>query len=291
MPYFFCFLIALAASSFSLQAQEAKSEVLYFQDDIRYLYEVELLQRALTLTADEYGVAEAKAKHYPTHLRGLFALTRGRIQVAFLATSEAYEVDYLPIRIPVLQGMLGYRVLLTTQDRLEKVDQLKTLKDLQNKAIAGFGLHWEGTRVLRQNHLLMVESSHYAHLFENLSTGKVDYIPRSLNEVFNEIAEQKRHGNEFFLSSKAAFFHPHYRYMFVARYNYKLAERLEKGLTMALEDGSFKAIFDKHFGHVKSYLAEHPHHVIQLENPLLPENMPHVYKEWWLPESLSQKVY
>lgn len=288
MRYFIGGLLTLVLSS--AQAQTSTQEVLYFQDDVRYLYEVELLQRALLLTEQEYGPAEAKPLYHPTHLRGLFSLTRGKIHVAFLATSTQYETDYLPVRVPILQGMLGYRVLLTTPAKLAKINQLKQLKDLQTQAIAGFGLHWEGARVLRENHLLMLESSQYAQLFSNLASGKVDYIPRSLNEVFNEIDDQQRRGLQLSLSSKVAFFHPHIRYMFVARYNHKLAERLEKGLHKALEDGSFKAIFDKHFGHVKPYLEQHSHHVIQLENPTFPANLPEVQSSWWLPSTEANTV-
>ncbi len=282
--YVFEHALALAAESVS------PTPITYFQQDHRYSYEIELLERALALTDEEYGPAVATPKTYSTHLRGIFALTRGKIDVVFLGTSIRYEEDFLPVRIPVLQGLLGYRLLLTTRDKLSKIDTLNTLAQLQKDVIAGFGLHWEDARILRHNQLLMVESSHYTTIFKSLYSGTVDYVPRGLNEVFNELEEQKKYSSDIALSKDAAIFYPHLRYFFVAKYNHALAERLQKGLVMALEDGSFKSIFDKHFGHLKSYLETHQHQVIALENPYLPLELPLVQVDWWLPESQMNQV-
>lgn len=267
--------------------------VYFFQADLRYKYEVELLNRVLELTQDEYGVVKAVAKRYPTKLRGVFALTRGQVDIAFLGTSQRYESDYLPVKVPILQGMLGYRLLLTTNKQVDKVAQLNSLRSLQTKAVAGFGLHWEDARILRHNEVLTIENSRYDAVMESLYRGDVDYIPRGLNEVFNELEkESEEHQSAGLqLATNVALFYPHLRYFFVARYNQELAERLEKGLNKALADGSFQAIFNKHFSHAKAYLKQMDHQVIRLENPYMPNKLPDVRTDWWLPSKHKNKVY
>lgn len=276
--------------SLGLSASEKVEPVYYFQADLRYEYEVELLQLALDLTQKEYGAAKATPKIYPTHLRGIFAMTRGQIDVAFLGTSTRYEEDYLPIRVPILQGMLGYRVLLTTEARKDKIDALRTLEDLQENAVAAFGVHWEDARILRHNQLLTSEHASYEEIFRSLHRGETDYIPRGINEVFRELKAQQKLSKNIVLSEKAVLFYPHLRYFFVTRYNRKLAERLEKGLQLALENGSFKALFDKHYRHIKPALEGFRPHIIRIENPYQPQLHPMVRTDWWLPDSQATRV-
>ena len=277
--YLFLFLIG----AFHLTAQAEPLSVAYFQGDERYKYEVELLQHVLDITADKYGPANAVNTSLSTYQVGIKALQTGSVQVAFLATDRRNEFNFQPIRVPLLQGMLGYRLLLIHKDNQPKFDAIKTIDDLKDQTVAGFGLHWEDLRILYHNRLPVIANSNYQELFTMLSNQQVDYLPRGLNEVYNELEFQHGLYPNIELAPHIAIYYPYVRYFFVNKNNTILAQRLTDGLAKAKADGSFKAIFDKHFASVINKSQSSQRHLIELSNPFLPDSVPEIEKSWWMP--------
>ncbi|MBW8190165.1 transporter substrate-binding domain-containing protein [Neiella marina] len=268
----------------------AQSQIVYFQSHERFNYDIELLQHLLNITANDYGPSQASPLNDQlTEQQGLRALTRGAVDIAFLPTSKRREANYQAIKQPLLQGMLGYRLLLTTESSDSKFKTITDLKQLREKAIAGFGLHWEDLRILYRNRLPVMTSPQYQELFSMLSSGQIDYLPRGLNEIQLELVEQSKIHDQLKINQDIALFYVFPRYFFVNRSNTELAERLLAGFALALEDGSFKALFDKHFGQIASQIASHPRALIKLNNPFLPEQIPPMQTDWWLsPHAVNQ---
>lgn len=277
----FIFLALLYAVS--MTAYSTTLPITYFQGDERYQYETELLQHVLDLTAEEFGAAAATSHQYKTYIQGLRGLAKGEVDIAFLSTSQRHESNFLAVKVPLLQGMLGYRLFLINKRDKDKFKQIDSLVELKNSAVAGFGLHWEDLRVLYHNRLPVIANASYKELFYLLANSQVDYLPRGLNEIYNELEVlEKKHPN-FILSNDLALYYPFVRYYFVHKENYLLAQRLQKGLAKAKADGSFKALFMKHFGHVVKRSKNAPHKVIHLANPFLPKELPKLETSWWLP--------
>lgn len=269
----------------SLSVSMAKPEsITYFQSDYRYQYDIELLQLALDLTASEYGYVNTRGLNFKTYIEGLRALGTGDVDVAFLATSRRYEANYLPVRVPILQGMLGYRLLLIHNNNQELFSQIQTLDNLKNRAVAGLGLYWEDLRILYANRLPVVANADYPGLFNLLISGQVDYLPRGLNEVYTEIEKIRGEHPQIMLNEEIAIYYPFVRYYFVHPDNHQLAQRIEKGLAKAKANGQFRALFDKHYLGVIRRANLKEHRVIYLENPFLPESLPKIESDWWLPK-------
>ena len=137
---------------------------------------------------------------------------------------------------------------------------------------AGQGADWPDTRILRANGLVVDESAHYSDLFRKLAAQRIDYFPRSVQEIWGELATH--HEGDFVVEPHLALHYPTAMYFFVNKDESSLAEDIERGLRKALQDGSFDALFQRHFGAVleKSGLAERE--VLELHNPLLPPLTP-----------------
>ena len=276
----FLIIVLCSANAFSNPL-----EIGYFQTDLRYNYRIALLKLALEKTSDEFGPFVLKPDEKEmTQARGLAYLQkRGKkIDVAFLPTSKERENLFLPVRIPMLRGILGYRVSLIRKDSLESFSKIETLDQLRTKFTAGFGTHWGDMKILEHNNLKIDATVRYENLFKKLDKKRFDYFPRGINEAWREI---EKFGSKFpnlTVDPYIALYYPYPVYFFVNKANTKLAERIERGLTMALNDGSFKTLFLTHHQNILSRVDFKNRKLFTLENPTLPPDTPVPDTSWWL---------
>src|SRR5690606_39187704 len=158
--------------------------------DIRDQYYVELLQLALDKTRDTYGdfVLEP-APFIMLQGRAIRSLAENRyLDVLWTMTAPEREQELLPVRIPLVRGLLGYRALIIRKqdaDRFAALRQLDVLSSL--RAVQGHD--WPDTLNLRANGLPVTSSSYHPTMFDMLRLGRVDYFPRGINEAWSELAQ------------------------------------------------------------------------------------------------------
>lgn len=283
-PASLCFLILIYSSG--LYAESYPASLKYFQTDIRYEYRYKLLKLALQKTESSDGPLFLKALPYKvTQKRGLAYLKDGGIDIVSLATSKKREQDFLPVRIPILKGILGYRVFLIHRKDTRQLKQIKSLKDLTDNFIAGFGVHWADYKILQANNIPVETSALYENLFTMLIAGRFDYFPRGINEAWNEIEKYSSEYPFLTVEDNIAFYYPYPTYFFVNKNNTKLAHRIERGLNLALADGTFKTLFlDDHQDMInRANLEERL--MFRLKNPGLPTSTPEIDTSWWLKKS------
>ncbi|NMH67047.1 transporter substrate-binding domain-containing protein [Shewanella salipaludis] len=281
------------------QPQPAQ-QIRYFQTDLRYQYRIELLELALRKsqaaeiaapeTIDtETTATESAANGLPlqplttavTQSRGIAMLEQGEVDVAFLPTSRELEQRLLAVRIPIMQGLLGYRVLLIHSRNQAKFAKLETLEQLQRRFVAGFGADWTDLAILTHNRLQVQRVTQYQNLFPMLNAGRFDYVPRGINEVWDEMAVMGPQYPGLLVDSQLALHYDYPIYFFVNKANRQLANRIEKGLRLALADGSFKRLFLSYHGQLVTRLRNR--RVFELTNPTLPADMPAIDTSWWQP--------
>lgn len=206
-------------------------------------------------------------------------MSTGNVDVTWLTSTKRNIATFLPIELPLMQGMLGYRPILTTINRQYKFKQIKTLTELKRDTVTAFGLYWDSLQIITTNGIPNRTSADYQELFDMVAEESVDYMPRGLNELYSELEVQNQKYSNLVASEDLAIYIPMATYFYVSVNNTALAKRLEKGLTIALEDGSFKRIFDKHFGYAIEKAKKMSPRVITLYNPLLPKEMPPIKTE------------
>ena len=202
------------------------------------------------------------------------------IDITWTPTNPQLEEDFLPIRIPLFKGILGYRVFLIRKQDREKFAGIQTLDELKQLR-AGMGIDWTDTRILQQNGLNVVTGSSYEGLFEMLINERFDYFPRGIYEAHPEYEGRKKKFPDLFVEETILLHYPYPCYSFVNINNVRLADRVERGLNMMIEDGSFDELFfDYHQEMIeKSNLKDR--RLFKIENPLLPATAPLDRRELW----------
>lgn len=230
-------------------------------------YILELLTEALARTRgpepDQWRWVETRMNQDRA-----FAMLRSgqQLDIYWSMTSTAREQGVIPVRMPLMKGLLGSRLLIIRKDALDKFNRVKTLDDLKTISI-GQGLDWPDAAIKTAAGLHVVTSSSYETLFRMLKAGRFDGISLGANEIDDELAKQ--HDPDLTIERNIAIAYPAPVFFFVTPNKPALAERIEKGLRMMKEDGSFNAIFDKRWS--KSLIANNMRNrlVFHLPNPLL----------------------
>jgi ABC-type amino acid transport substrate-binding protein len=257
-------------------------KIKYFQTGLRYEYRVQLLKLALDKASGPEDTYQLQA--YPTSVtqaRGLALLAANEIDVVFLATNKAREEKYLPIRIPILRGILGYRVFLIHKDSKERFARIKSFEQLRDRYRAGFGSHWADYQILETNGIHLIGVASDENLFKMLIKKRFDYFPRGINEAWDEVQSKGKEYPALMVEENLAFYYPFPVYFFVNKANHKLANIIEHGLEIALKDGSFKELFLKHHAAVLDRVKFEKRLLFTLKNPTLPDNFQGVDTSWW----------
>ncbi len=263
------------------QAQAAETPLRYFPVGPIYEYRWKLLELALARAG---GTGET-VKLAPftediTQNRGMQLLQSGTIDVIALGTNAEREAHMLPIRIDILRGIVGYRLLViraADQARMARMNEQAVRKELT------FGLNsqWADLPIMRANGLVVETSSSYENLFGMLVAGRFDAFPRGLNEARRELDERKQSYPQLAVEQGKALFFPYPVYFWVRKENVALARRIEQGLQAALADGSFRKLFESYHAAEIDMLAKGKRQVIRLDNPVLPPGTPEVDTRWW----------
>ena len=203
-----------------------------------------------------------------------------RVDVMWLASNQEAEDTLLPIRFPLLKGLLGYRLNIINPLNQGTFKAVKNVADLQ-KLKFGQGSGWPDVEILRANNLQVITTSKYENLFYMLEGGRFDGFPRGVLEPWVEIEAHKDLG--LTVDSEVVMVYELPFYFFVDPENRNLANLISQGLEKALSNGAFDQYF---FGHQmirgalgKAHLAERK--VFNLKNPSLPVQTPLGRKELW----------
>lgn len=251
------------------------------EEDMRREYFLEMLEIALEETVDEYGDYELiPAEQQLSELEALRALQweDDVIDVAFGMTESARERFVRPVRVPILKGLLGTRLMMVREDEVDILNDVSTIEDLRPFQI-GQGEDWPDTRILNANGLDIYTSDGYGILFEQLAEGEFDLFPRGINEIWEELDAFGDLG--LTLADHVYLQYPTATYFFVAQQNRELADRIDEGLHRAIDNGRFDALFNEYYGDVVDRANLDEKNVIQIENPYLPEDTPTDNPEYW----------
>lgn len=266
-------------------AQAPTQTVKIFQNDSRFQYYQILLRQALAVTQDSYGETSVQA-YMPesvelTDARGLYLLTQKRIDVVFLATGREREAKFRAIPIPLEKGLLGLRLFLIKANTQSHFDRIESETQLREQMSMGFNPHWADYTIYKHSELTISDSGKYNTLFKMLVSGRFDYFPRSLIEVWPELDRFKMQYPELQIENRFAFYYDYPIYFFVNKDNEQLAERLENGLKKLQGNGFFDAHFQSYFGKDIEHAKLQQRHIIVLQNPQRPNLVPLTKPSWW----------
>lgn len=284
---FFFSLILTILSSFSLQGEiltaiYPKQSV----NDTRDLYKIELLEKAFAKAAEKYGRTELIPSESVMNEARMMAIMRNRsgdVNLIFKPTNEERETFMIPIRIPVMKGLLGNRIFLIHKDKQKLFSEVKTLDDLR-KFIAGQGRGWLDVKIFEHNNIEVMQANSYESLFKMTVYNRFDYFSRGITEAKFEWQERHTELPDLHIEESILLYYPFPVYFFTVKTEEgkKLAMRLEYGLKQLIGDGTFDKVFEKYHRNIfKGYNLKQRTR-IEIKNPFLPDSVPFENKKYWL---------
>lgn len=218
--------------------------------DPRKDYFINVLKLALSKTEIEYGPYQLVQSDIPMYQgRQQISLTQNKIDVLWTGTSAKREDEMLPVKFPLMQGLIGFRTFVINKKNKELFESIKTTQELK-QLIAVQGHDWPDTDILKHNGFNVFSSTQYNNLFELMEKSKFDYFPRSILEAKGEL--EQINSASLLVDSKHLVIYSTAIYFFVDKKNKLLAKRLLIGLQKAKKDGSFDALLRNHKMHKKA---------------------------------------
>ncbi len=240
------------------------------EKDMRQIYYEKVLKLALEKTKDKYGDYKIEKIDIGYQGRSATLLAEGSpmLDLIWTMTDKEREKHMLPVRIPLLKGLMGYRVLIINKKDIEKFKNIKRIEELK-KLTAVQGHDWPDTDVLIANGFKVEKATIYEGMFKMIYLQRVDYFPRGLNEPFDEIKNRPKLNLTVENSIMLKYFAPFFFFVNIKRAD--LRDRIEEGLNMAIEDGSFDELFYSDLSN-KEMLEKidfNKMKIFELENPYL----------------------
>lgn len=221
--------------------------------DHRREYANALLRQVLERTVPEFGpYAIAYAETHMERPRLFEALKEGRlVNVTAYPADARWLKELLAVPVPVDMGLQSWRIALIDkrqQGRLHKLRLPGELKQLK----AGVGVAWVTLASLRDNGYAIVTGGSYAGLFEMLMAGRFDYLPRGINEIFQEYDERKAAFPQLAVEDSILLHDQVTSMFFVSPRHPRLQRRIAAGMESLLRDGTLeRMVLEHHRGYLQ----------------------------------------
>lgn len=245
-------------------------------DDKRADYPLKLL--ALSLQQPNRNVVLQPSPHPMPQSRALRQLANQQIDVMWTMTNREREQQFLPVRIPIYKGLIGWRIALIKTERQAEFSAMQDLAQLKALQL-GQGHDWPDTAILMHHGFQVTSATNYHSLFKILHAGRIDFFPRSIVEIWGELYNQ-RHMN-LAVEQSFALVYPTAFYFFVNKQNVALAKMIEQGLEQAIRDGRFEHLFWQYQRPWITKAQLEQRRIFRLNNPELPEATPLQRAELW----------
>ncbi|MBQ4837700.1 hypothetical protein [Pseudoalteromonas luteoviolacea] len=221
---------------------------------------------------------------YMVQDRALFELQSNRlIDLYWAGTNQQRESELGVVRIPLIKGLLGYRVFTIHQDNEQLFSQIKSLKSLKNTTLCQ-GQHWPDTDIMLAAGLSVITNVVYENMFKQVYADRCKAFPRGINEAFSEVKIRQQIMPKLMVFDDVIL---HYRfpmYFFTHKDNSQLINDLKSGLMLAIKDGSFDKYMQTHptTKHLFPLSKWDNKTILTIDNPFLPKSAQVDDKQLWI---------
>jgi len=221
---------------------------------------------------------------YMPQKRALQELQAGRLIDIDWSGVDAVRASQLNmVNIPLIKGLLGFRVFITHQDNLTKLEHISTLSDLAKLSLCQ-GSHWPDTDIMLAAGLNILQNPIYESMFSQTYIKRCDAFPRGINEALSEYKARKIVMPELALYQDLILYYPFPMYFFTTKNNSQLAAFIQTGLEKAIDDGSFEEYIKSHptTEHLFPVEKWNKARFIKLNNPFLPKDLDTENPRYWI---------
>ena len=199
-----------------------------------------------------------------------------QVNMAIFTISPDWNDTLLPVRIPLLRGLLGYRLLLVHRKDLDRFGKINSLSDLRQVKI-GSVQHWIDTVILQRAGIPVVTGTTYDGLHKMMQAHRFEALSRGVHQIDAEAAAiEADPGNDLVVEPHLLLHYdlPVYLWFSKDEEGQRRAARVRAGLQAMVADGSLERMFDDAFGPtIRKYDLAH-RTVIELPDPFLTPDDP-----------------
>ena len=253
-------------------------------EDVRDRYFYELLLLALEKSKSKFGEYRLNYSEFVIPSRRIpQEVRRGRfINVLTSPTTNELEDLMLPVKIPLVKGIQGIRILMIRESSQKLFNSLQEFKQLKTIKF-GQGAGWLDAMIFRDAGLSVTTGTEYNSLFKMLDKQRFDAFPRGVNEIYRELNKWQEELPKLTAEESLVFYYDLPVYFFVKKDNQKLHERITFGLIEAQKDKSLDVLFDSYFGQALALAKLDNRKVFYLPNNYIPNIDKSKQSQFWLP--------
>jgi len=242
----------------------------------RQAYEREVLEAALNATEDTHGpwalkedktdypAAEDEASVFRAKGFDIFGTVAGNSKLA--------KEQKILVPLPLMKGLLGYRILIIRAVDKEKFSAIKSAQQLQPLRM-GIPSTWADAELFRHNGYKVEEKGSFDDLFVRLENNEFDYVTFGANEVSGVFNERAAKSGKLIVDSSLVVFYPFPLVFYVKPNNKALAARVTQGLQIISGNGELDKIFNRYFAADLTAVNLPARTMVKLKNPILPAEM------------------
>lgn len=252
------------------------------QADQRSVFTAQLLALALQLAGWQQPVRHIGGVN---QARALVDLQQGALDVAVASDQEALPDNLLQVPFPVRQGLLGFRLLVTTPERVARLQETASLEQLRRNFTLGYGQDWRDLPRLQRLGFRIVTASTYRGMFAMLQAGRFDYLSRGVSEVLAELNNRELNPQARLVSVPGlALRYPLDDFFVVRPDGAHLRQAIVSGLQTAIADGSYWRLFDAHYAQALRFARLERRRMWHLtgygHNPMIEQAQARLLKRW-----------
>ena len=256
-----------------------------FKGELTHRYFLNVLKLALDKTTADYGPYEITLTGPMQSAPALLELSRpqGGLDVVWTGSSDQREKILKPIKIPLLRGVLGYRVPLLHQRIQSRYETIKNVEQLSNLKICQ-GQFWPDSDILEYSGLTVKRYRVFQSMIEAVYSGECDIFLRGIHEGPVEWQQWQEQYPELKMSTSPLVYYPLPMYFFVGKHDTELYQRLEQGMQVIVADGSLDQLMrqdpvTQHLFPLAQWLEGH---AIHISNPNLTQLPESYHSDFWL---------
>ncbi|MBC3767814.1 hypothetical protein [Neptunicella marina] len=262
------FAVYVTSSAYAQDAAlHSKTDVIVIPKPVEgteplHSYLQKILDAALVATQKQYGVMTVhKSPFISTQARQFRQLNDGSVDLIWSITTDDRELHYQAIPFPLFGMLFSYRVLAINQNDSRfssslSLNELKQLKTVQ-------GYDWPDLKMLEENGF-NVKPSEYTLAFRLLENKFIDYFPRSVIEVCDELSLHPL----LHVSEHQLLHYPNVMYFFMKKGKEQLASRIETGLMIIYRQGTLLKILQEQPFFKQALALTHDRHIFELKSPV-----------------------
>ena len=172
-------------------------------------------------------------------------LKKGVITLRSLGATQEQENKFIPIRIPIFKGLIGYRVFLINKADQYKFDKIRSINDLQKlTGIQGYG--WADIKIMEDAGLPQIAVKGKAIYRMVNRGGRADYFSRAVYEAAGELQTMKTAFPDVAIEKRIFLTYPFAMYFYITPQHSELAEKIRTSFQELVDSGQFDQFFYHH---------------------------------------------